>query len=290
MRYFVAVAEELSFSRAAERLGIAQPPLSQQIMSLEEEVGARLLERTKRSVSLTTAGRFFLESAYRTLRDAQQAAEAARRATDALSGRISVGFVASASFTFLPSLIRDFRAAQPTAEIELRDMSSAEQEVCLSRGELDLGFARPPLSLPGLQSTTVSRERFVVAVEVDHPLASEARVRPSSLDGESFIAFDPSLAPGLRRRIDAILEREGARPKVVKEVGQLGIALAFVAAGLGASILPSSIQSFSHEHVAFRPLWGVDDEAEIVVAWKQGASPLAREFVRFTNSRGVSQR
>jgi DNA-binding transcriptional LysR family regulator len=279
-RYFIAVAEELNFSKAAERLNIAQPPLSQQIMNLEGEIGVRLLERTKRTVRLTEAGTTFLEHAYKTVADAEAAMLSARKAGRGEIGRISVAFVASTAFAFLPEVIRSFSADYPEAELDLKDLTSAEQRSAFEKGTIDIGFLRPPIGLPGLESVVVVREPFIVALPSDHVLAGLERVPLEALRDESFIAISHELAPGLYAQTQQILGRAGIDPRIMQEVGQLDIAIAFAAAGLGVSILPSSIAAFHHDRVVYKPLAKGSDVAETVAVWRRdNESPLLRNFI-----------
>jgi DNA-binding transcriptional LysR family regulator len=277
----VAVAEELNFSKAAERLNIAQPPLSQQIQRLEDEIGVRLFERTKRSVALTEAGRHFLDLAYKTLADAEAAVQSARKAGRGEIGHLSIAFVASTAFAFLPAVIRTFSAEYPEAELDLHDLTSAEQRNAFEQGTIDIGFMRPPISLEGLESVVVLREPFIVALPSDHKLACLDRIPVAALANESFIAISHALAPGLYAQTQGILARAGIAPHIMQEVGQLDIAIAFAAAGLGVAILPASIAAFSHGKVSYKPLEDCSDEAEIIAAWRAGnASPLLINFVQ----------
>src|SRR3954447_12041212 len=190
LRYFVAAAEELHFSRAAERLNISAPTLTQQIQVLEADLGVVLFRRTKRSVALTEAGRRFLEEARKTLRQAEQATLVAQQAARGEIGRLEIGYVTSAScLGLIPMLLAEFRRLNPYVDLQVHRMETVRQLAALDHGQIDLGFLRPPTRYPvGLTGTLVWRQPFIVAMPKDHPLAAEKRVRVSSLAGEPLIA------------------------------------------------------------------------------------------------------
>jgi Transcriptional regulator len=280
LKHFIAVAEELNFSRAAERLNMAQPPLSQQIKALEAELGVLLLERTKHSVSLTAAGEGFLRLAYKTVEDAETAVLNAQAASRGEIGSLAIGFVASVAFSFLPGLLRDFSAAYPRVELSICDLTTAEQEAAFEERRIDIGFLRPPVEDERLERESVMAEGFVLALPVGHRLASLDVVPLKELSGEGITAISRSLAPGLYAQTEAILARAGIEPVVLQEVGQLDIAVSFAAAGLGLAILPESVSSLRRDDVAYRPIADCEDRAEVVMAWRRGsASETARNFI-----------
>ncbi len=284
-RYFIAVAEELSFTKAAGRLGISQPPLSQQIRSLEEEIGVPLFVRTKRSVRLTEAGRHFLEKAYRILGETDRAVQAARRAARGEIGDLTVGFVASAAFDFLPRVVAQFMARYPDAKLELRDLTTVEQLRDLAEGRIELGLMRPPVDDPELRQEPVIREEFVAVLPSNHRLGSRASIDLRSLAEESFIMVPGRVAPGLRSQMERICRFAGFEPRVRLEVGQLDLAVSFAAAGFGVALLPASIALFRHAGVLFRPLAGLAERAEIVAVWKPGEeSPTLVNFMEMARS------
>ncbi|MBV9228842.1 MAG: LysR family transcriptional regulator, partial [Chloroflexi bacterium] len=197
LQYFVAVAETLNFSRAAERLCMAQPPLSQQIQRLEEEVGAQLFYRTKRSVRLTEAGQLFLQEAYRTLSQAEHAIQTARRAGKGEIGRLAIGFVGSSAYGFLPTVIRTFRERFPDVELTLREITTVEQVQALHEDRIQVGFLRLPVSADNIEYEPVQREPFFLVISAKHPLASLPEIPLHALEYEPFIFVPHALAPGL---------------------------------------------------------------------------------------------
>ncbi|HET6449919.1 MAG TPA: LysR substrate-binding domain-containing protein [Spirochaetia bacterium] len=269
LRYFVAVAEELHFSRAAERLHVAQPPLSQQIRRLEEELGVRLLERTRRRVQLTDAGRTVLEEARRTLSQAERVVQAARGAAEGSAGILRVGFSSSAPYTMLPAILRAFRARYPGVVLALFERSTEEQVGMLSAGALDAGFLRRPIAdaPESLAVTTILREPLILAVPRDHPLRRRASITVRSLAGEPFVFFPRQAAPGLYDEIMALCRRNGFTPRVAQEAVQMQTIVSLVSAGLGVAIVPASMRHLHREHVSYRPLGASRIMTELGVAW-----------------------
>jgi DNA-binding transcriptional LysR family regulator len=283
IRYFVAVAEELSFTKAAERLHIAQPPLSQQIKHLEEEVGTLLFERTKHSVMLTEAGRNFLAMAYKILQDAETAVLSAREAGRGEIGHLAIAFVASVAYKRLPMIIHSFKRKYPRVEMELCDLTTVEQEQAFNEGRIDVGFLRPPISSKNLDNAVIFRESFVVALPSDHPLAKLESIPISSLAEENITAISHKLARGLFAQTYSIFDRAGIKPRIQQEVSQLSIAIAFASAGLGMAILPSSIEALHHENITYRPIQGFDEQTDVMVAWKHNdTSVITRNFIELT--------
>ncbi|MDP2791668.1 MAG: LysR substrate-binding domain-containing protein [Rectinemataceae bacterium] len=280
LRYFIAIAEELSFSRAAERLNMSQPPLSQQIQRMEEEIGVQLLYRTKRTVRLTEAGQAFLEKAYQAVARVEDAINAAQRAGRGETGSITIGFVPSASFDFLPIVIQAFRERFPDVELELRDMTTSEQIDAFNQGKIDIGFVRPPFQNDTLTRHVVIREPFIVVLPEEHALAHYEKIPVSALAGESFIMASHALAPGLSQQTFGICSREGFSPNITQEVGQLAVIISFVAAKLGIAIQPQSIAMLQHRGVVYRPLENVPDQAEVLAVWKpESISTVLRNFI-----------
>jgi DNA-binding transcriptional LysR family regulator len=279
-KYFMTVAEELNFSRAAERLHIVQPALSKQIAQMEYQLGVPLFVRTKRSVRLTEAGIRLMADARLFLRAEEDAIRSARMAGRGELGEVSVGFVASSAFVVLPRLLRAFSAAYPAVELRLTDMTTSEQSRALLENGIDLGFIRPPSTLAGLDSFTVAREAFIAVLPRDHPLAAKPALDLADLASERFVVLSRDLAPGLFSQVERICGRAGFSPLVAETVGQLDIAVAFVAAGMGVSILPASISAFAHEGVRYLGIADSGESAEIAMAWKdKDASPATRSFI-----------
>src|SRR5690348_11319775 len=253
LEYFVALAEELNFSRAAKRLYITQPSLSQQIQSLEKEIGVQLLQRTKRSVRLTEAGQLFLEEAYRALDQVQQAVHTAQRADRGEIGQLTIGFVGSSAYGFLPTVIRTFRERFPEVALILRERTTVEQIQMLRDGQIQVGFLRPPILDETLQQTVVQQEPFLVALPKTHPQASVPHVPLPALANESFILVPYKLAPGLYTQMTNMCMQAGFQPRMVQEAIQFHVIISLVAAGLGIALVPACIQTFRRPDVVYRP-------------------------------------
>ena len=235
LRYFVAVAEELHFRRAAERLHMSQPPLSQQIRQLEEEVGAMLLLRNQRKVELTAAGVAFLVRAREILDAVEDAARQARRVQRGEVGRLAVGFVGSAMYSFVPELLRAFRDEKPDIGLRLHELGTTEQLRQLEDGRLDVGFVRLRGPRPGLAHETVMDEPVVVALPDVHPLAQRPLLRLSDLEGESLVLLAPAGSPGLRAALADAIALLGGEERIVQEVAEMQTVVGLVAAGRRAS-------------------------------------------------------
>ncbi|HEX2910995.1 MAG TPA: LysR family transcriptional regulator [Chloroflexia bacterium] len=272
--YFVAVAEELSFSRAAERLSISQPPLSQQIQRLEKELAVQLFIRTKRNVELTEAGKIFLQEARRTLQQAEGAVKIVQRAGRGEVGRLVIGFVGSSAYGFLPTAIRNFREQFPEVELALKELTTMEQVEALHTQQIDLGFLRPPIFRDDLEQEPVQKEPFLIALSEKHPLAHLTEIAPKELAHEPFILVPRTLAPGFYDQMVSICAGAGFHPRMVQEAIQFHVIVSLVAAGLGIAFVPSSIQTFQRSDVVYRPLKNVAIQAEIVAAWRKSSSSV----------------
>jgi DNA-binding transcriptional LysR family regulator len=285
LRYFIAVAEELHFHRAATRLHMSQPPLSQQIRALERELGVTLLARNRRRVALTAAGAAFLEDARAILASVDRAADRARGIARGSQGTLSIGFVGSAMFSpALPNMLRAFRAGHPDVELVLRELQTMAQLAALAAGELDVGVIRGPIELAELNGQlelmTIQRERLVAAVPADHPLATQRRLRAEDLRGESFVILHRREAPGLYAGLTAAMGEAGGVPDDVLEVAEMQTIISLVAGGFGVSLVPASVGQVDRSDVAFRRLTGPTPTIELAVAWRSGAgTPVREEFL-----------
>ncbi|HYH11959.1 MAG TPA: LysR family transcriptional regulator, partial [Thermomicrobiales bacterium] len=266
LRYFVAVAEELHFTRAAERLGMAQPPLSQQIRGLERELGVELFRRTKRRVELTEPGRVLLDSARRTLAEAATTVHDVQRAARGEVGRLAVGFVGAAVADVLPRILRHYTDGFPDVELDLRQCSTAEQVDRLRDGALHVGFLRPPIHEPALETQVVARERLLVVVPVRHRLAKRESVDLRELAGERFILFPRSQGPGSHDRIIRLCHEAGFVPEIGQEAVEMQTIVGLVAARLGVSIVPDSVRHLRTEGVRYLPLEGRTPTWDLAVA------------------------
>ncbi|WP_313334304.1 LysR substrate-binding domain-containing protein [Pseudomonas oryzihabitans] len=283
LRYFVAVAEELHFGRAAQRLNLSQPPLSQQIQALESELGTRLLERTNRRVALTEAGRLFLDEARQILLASERAAERVRRAGRGETGQLQVGFSASSPFVAtIPKTLFAYRRAYPEVRLQLQEMSSREQIDAMLAGNLQIGLIRP-IELPdALVAVELFREPLVVALRHDHPLAQQGSgpLPLAALAEEPFVYFPRSFGTGLYQQLHSLAARAGFTPRIVQEASEVLIILGLVAAGLGVTVLPATYQRTQMEGLVYREL---DDPEATSAVWllrrRDEASPQAEAFV-----------
>lgn len=263
LRYFVTVAEERHFGRAAARLHIAQPALSQQIRSLEHSLGVQLLERTTRKVEITDPGRMLLDEANRILRRADSLEHRMRRVAAGELGVLRVGFVNSAAFDALPRIVRAFQEAHPHVGLELTEMTTTTQLNEFSNGNLDVGIGRDAVpddaTSAGVTVSDLTQERLIVAVPSRHPLAAKRRVAAVDLAGEALIALPASRAPGVYQAVEALCAGAGFRLTPTLTALQFTTALGLTAAGLGLTVVPECARSFHPSGLTFRPL--TDDHA-----------------------------
>jgi DNA-binding transcriptional LysR family regulator len=279
LRYFVAVAEELHFGRAAERLHMAQPPLSQQIRQLEIELGFDLFRRTKRSVQLTEAGQLFLERVRVLFEQLNQAIEVGRQASRGNLGQIVVGFVGSATYNVLPPILQTMRVQVPGVILELRELTTLQQLQWIAEGNIDVGFVRPPVDLPGVESEVIFQESLMVALPESHPLCQCETVAVRSLLNEPFIQFPRVLAPGLYDPIISLCQQFGFSPNVVQEAIQMQTIVSLVAAEMGVAIVPASLQNLQRKGVVYKPLAEVTPLVAISLVWRKFPSPMVQRFV-----------
>ncbi len=232
-RYFLAVAETLHFSRAAERLGMAQPPLSQQIKRLEQLIGHRLFDRTTRGVKLTLAGQLLAERARSTIEKVQDDVAQVRRLGRGEEGTLTVGFSGSVMFTDLPAAIESYRRRYPKVELRLRELSTSAQISALLTGTIDLAFLRDGDQTEGIEISTLFKERYVAVLPEAHALAGKRSLRVRDLRKEPFILFARRMGPLAFDRTIACCERDGFRPNIVQDAPQWPTLVRLVAAGLG---------------------------------------------------------
>ena len=278
LRYFVAVAEELHFGRAARKLHISQPPLSVQIRHLEEELGVALFSR-KRRVELTAAGEEFLRYVRGALQQLQQGVRSAQRVERGERGQLSVGFISSTASTFMPWLLRVFRERYPDVELVLNEDDTWTQFRALAEGRLAVGVVRGPVNSPGLVGTTVLTEPLIAALPATHRLARRRRIAVSSLAGEPFVMV-PRQIGALHDEIMRLCTKAGFSPHVAQVALQLHIVASLVSANVGVALLPESSQLLPIDGVVFRPLLRSDATVQIaVVSRANERSPIVREFV-----------
>lgn len=294
LRYFIAVAEELHFGRAAERLGISQPPLSQQIQALEEEIGARLFERTNRRVELTDAGRLFLDESRQVLAQVDKAVLLARRAHLGELGELKIGFTSSAPFTStIPSSIHAFRKAYPDVHLDLQEMSSRQVLKALLEESLQVGVIRP-LALPdAVHWVELFREPLVAVLRADHPLAagSEDGLAIAALAEEPFVFFPRSYGTGLYDQVIALTRQAGFSPRIAQEASEAMTIIGLVSAGLGVSILPASFRRTRVDGVVYRTLSDPEATTAVWLVHQQNeGSPLALSFIDLVTREAASLR
>jgi DNA-binding transcriptional LysR family regulator len=252
LRYFLAVAETLHFSKAAVQLGMAQPPLSQQIRSLERILGYPLFQRTTRGVRLTKVGEYFRERARNTVTKMQDDVEMARRLGSGHEGVLTVGFSGSVMLTTLPKAIERYRRLYPKVELRLRELVTADQMPSLLDGTLDLGFLRDGEPQEGLVLESILRERFIAVLPTRHKLAGKVTIRPGELRNEPFVLFARRMGPLAFDRTIACCEAEGFRPNVVQVAPQWPTVVRLVAAGSGISLAPACVGNFAMPGVVYK--------------------------------------
>lgn len=288
LRYFIAVAEELHFRRAAARLHISQPPLSQQIRALEDELGYPLLARTRRRVELTAAGESFLRDARALLSELDGAVEAARRIDAGQTGRLRVNFVGSALLSIVPGIVQRFRAVRPAVEIELRERSTVEQLRAVAAGVVDVGLVRPPIEdVPELRTQTVLRERTVAALPSGHELASLRRIPLRRLGSEPLVMFPRSQAPGFHDLLMSVMSAPGTHPQVVQYAPEMLTIIGLVATGIGVSLVPASVTRLALDGVTYRPATGAPSSELIAIVRAGEDSPLVEAFLEQATLRPV---
>ena len=278
LRAFLAVAEELHFGRAAQRLHMSQPPLSQQVQRLERELGVELFRRNRRRVELTPAGSALVPEARRTLAAAERAAAVVASVAAGASGRLTLGFIGSTAHGVLPRLVRALREDAPDLEIALVEASTAQQIELLRLGQLDAGLVRPPILAAGIELEIVGVEPLRAVLPDDHPLAGRASVELSELAGEPFVLFPRSIGPGLYDQIVGLCRAAGFSPEVVYESAATSTMVAMVEAGVGVAVLPASHEGTGSAR--FVPLAGDGFETGIGLAWAGAGDAPVVEAVR----------
>ncbi|UKJ75087.1 LysR family transcriptional regulator [Azospirillum brasilense] len=275
LRYFVAVASEQSFTRAAEKLHIAQPPLSRQIQQLEEEFGLVLIDRDSRPLRLTDAGRLMHEQAVQVLERVDEIRAMAKRLRAAGRDRFAIGFVTSTLYGGLPEVIRRYRAARPEVELTLLEMTTIEQVAALKEGRIDVGFGRIALDDPTVDQRLLRNEALVVALPTGHPLAThEDPLCLDDLAGEGLVVFPKAPRPSFADMVLSLYRERGLRPGAVHEVRELQTALGLVVAGEGISLVPASAQRLRRDDIVYRPLHGDKAVAPVIMSHRaQDGSP-----------------
>jgi len=257
LRYFLAVSETLHFSRAAQRLGIAQPPLSQQIQQLEQLVGHRLFDRTTRGVKLTAAGQLLAERARTTIDKVHDDLAQVRRLGRGEEGTLTIGFSGSVMFTNLPAAIEVYRRRFPKVELRLHEMVTSAQIGALLEGTIDLAFLRDGDSTEGIEMRPLLRERYVAVLPRSHPLARRRSLRVGDLRNEPFIFFSRRMGPLAFDRTVACCVRNGFHPNIVQEAPQWPTLVRLVSAGLGVSLAPACVATVAIPGAVYRQVGGL---------------------------------
>jgi DNA-binding transcriptional LysR family regulator len=270
LRYFVAVAEELHFGRAALRLHLAQPPLSQQIRKLEGILGYPLFIRTSRAVKLTSAGEVFLERARRTLRNVQEDMDEARSIGRGEEGFLRVGFIGSAMLTALPAMLGRYRRLYPKVNLQLHEAHTSAVVQKLLKGELDAGFLRDAGQIPGLKIQALFSEPFIVVVPKKHPLARRKTISARELRDQPFVLFTPSAGTLAYKKTVSLCEEHGFRPQVVQEAPQWLTIMRLIGAGLGVTIAPACVKQVAAPNVVCLNLRCAAVESDIELAYRDG--------------------
>ena len=286
LRYFVAVAEDLHYGHAAQRLRIAQPALSRQIQALEKELLVQLLFRNRRRVQITPAGQVFLDRARLILARAEDAVLAAQRASGGVSGSLNLGFVGSATYDVLPSVLRAFRRAAPQVNLTLSEMTAHAQLEALAEKRVDVGLLRLPARTEGIVFRRISREPLYVALPSSHRLAPFPALRLSALAAEPFVLYPDHPRPSWTEFVIGLCEEMGFRPTIVQRTVEIQTTLSLVAAGIGVTIVPKCVGNIQRKDVVFRRLTGVRARTELLAAYREDdTSPVVQTFLKVLSLR-----
>jgi DNA-binding transcriptional LysR family regulator len=281
LRYFVAVAEELHFTRAAERLNMAQPPLSQQIRQLESELGVQLFQRTKRQVKLTAAGKNFLKNVYKILIDLDKTCDSAQRAQKGEIGNIVVGFTGTATYDILPKLLQPYRSEFPFVDISVLQLSTTDQIQSLLNGEINIGILCAPIKNSQLNFEVIHQEPFIIAMPRNHPLASKSGpIEVQEFSKELFIMIPRNSGQIYYDTIINICHNAGFSPNITQEVHELHTSISLVAAGMGVALVPDSIQNLRVRGITYRQLKNSVSTLKTALAWRNDeTSPLVHTLL-----------
>ena len=292
LRYFVAVGEALSFTRAAEKLHLAQPSLTRQIQDLETEIGVRLLNRSKRQVSLTQEGRSFLSDAKRVLAHSADIVESVQRLNRQETAALNIGYVANFFPAPLPAALSAFQRKFPTVSINLFDMTYGDQLRALDEGKIDLGFVGSQKTIEGrgLQFRSIGMDKIVVALRKGDRLEKKAVVKLNELKPMFFVGMSEESYPGYRDWLTTTCRQAGFAPKVLQDVDIERMVIQAVGAGLGVALLPDQVRKLPHENVVFRALVP-SVRTQCCIAWKSENTSMAlRAYVEIVKERSTSMR
>lgn len=281
LRYFMRVAQELHFGRAAEILGVSQAPLSHQIRQLEERIGVRLFDRTTRTVTLTPAGRALFAKSGEALVGFEAAIDQARTVGGLNAGYLRIGAMSSAIYSVLPDALRALSERAPALRFDMRFHTTEEQLPLLADRKIDVAFIRPPRSMSGLQTLEVHREGFAVVLPASSPLASRKQLRVRDLKDEKFIGFSDIRGIGYQDIVFQHCRAAGFTPQIIQRVGHTKAVTVLVAAGLGIGIVPRWVEHEPIDGLVIRPLEELPEAISLVAAWRvDGLNPFVDLFVQ----------
>jgi len=269
LRYFCVLAEELHFGRAAQRLNIAQPPLSQQIQALEREMAVKLFDRQTRRVALTDSGKKFFADVQAIMASLSQAVVDARLVQAGQLGTLEIGFVTAAANSFLPDLLRVYRNTQPRVRINLHELPQDAQLKQLRSGTLDLACVYAPLQDPTLDSIAVAMDDLYAVIPSAHRLAKKTRIAISDLKDEPIVLFPRELGATFYDQIIAMFTSHGFSPTIVQDITSFNAQMSLVASGIGLSIYPGSIKTMHKPGIVYRPIVGGKNKVQMIVAWRK---------------------
>ncbi len=288
LRYFVAVAETRHFGKAAERLHMAQPPLSQAIRQLEADIGAELFTRTTRRVQMTGAGEAFYDDALRILRSVEDSARRVKRIAEGSHGILRLGLTGLASYRYLPEIAQIVKREMPGVALEIHsEMLTPAQEFALSASTIDVGLLRPPVREDGIAHRAIAGENLVLALPEQHWLAGEPTVNVGDLRIEHFIMYSSTTRSVVNDAVVRSCLAAGFYPHREHEGAETSILLALVAAGLGVALVPESVRAISLDGVVVKPVHGAES-VELALAWRAGdASPLLENLLSTLDDNGL---
>lgn len=277
---FIAVAEELHFRRAAYRLGLTQPALSQRIRALEDEVGTALLQRDRRHVLLTPAGAAFLDPARASVANARLAKVQALRAARGEVGHLRLGFTVIAFYGLLPSAVDRMRRLHPDVRVELTELNSPMLEAALTAGDIDLAVLHPPVAAKGLGTRRLPDQHLILALPHEHPLVGENPIALGMLEGEPFLIAPRAIGPGIYDRVIAYFRAQGFSPNIVQEITPMTTLTGLVSAGVGMGFVTDGIATLTRPGVVFRPVEPRPPSLPMAAAWREpGPSAAADRFL-----------
>lgn len=290
LRYFRAVADELHFGRAADRLHMAQPPLSQQIRQLEREIGTDLFARTTRSVELTPAGEAYLARVVRILDAVDSAADQARRIGDGVEGHLAIGCVGSATYSLLPRLVRALGEALPEVDVSVRgEMLAPAQLSALRTGEIDLALLRPPVDDPDITAEPIRRDRLLIALPADHDLTAYDELDIDDLRDADLIGHAGGGRSRMSSLVTTLCTRAGFSPRIRHEVEETSTLVTLVAAGLGVAVVPEPTAALGIGNVVYRPLRASEASVELLVGYRTAnVSPLIANAIQVLRAEASS--